>query len=53
MYGGRIMAQRIVKALILGLVFVGLGYLLFKDVSTAFVCGLIMVMSMFIRNKNQ
>lgn len=51
MYGGREMAQKIIKALILGLIFGGLGYLLFKDVSTAVVCGLIMVMSMFVNKK--
>lgn len=45
------MAQKIVKAVILGLIFGGLGYLLFQDVSTAVICGLIMVMSMFVTKK--
>lgn len=45
------MAQKIIKAAILGLVFGGLGYLLFQDISTAFVCGLIMVLSMFVTKK--
>jgi len=47
------MVQKIIKGLGLGLVFGFLGYFIFKDVSTAFVCGLIMFMSMFVRNKNQ
>ncbi len=47
------MAQKIVKALVLGVVFGILGYIIFKDITTAFVCGLIMVMSMFVKNKNQ
>lgn len=46
------MAEKIIKALILGVIFGVLGYIIFKDISTAFVCGLIMVMSMFIKKKN-
>lgn len=47
------MAEKIIKGLALGGIFGILGYLLFKDVSTAFICGLIMFMSMFIKKKNQ
>lgn len=46
------MAEKIIKALILGVIFGVLGYIIFKDISTAFVCALIMVMSMFIKKKN-
>ena len=46
------MVEKIIKGLLLGVVFGVLGYIIFKDISTAFICGLIMVMSMFVKNKN-
>lgn len=46
------MAGKIIKGLVLGVIFGIFGYIIFKDISTAFVCGLIMFMSMFVRKKN-
>ncbi|MBQ8518813.1 MAG: hypothetical protein IJ455_04290 [Agathobacter sp.] len=46
------MVEKIIKGLLLGAVFGVLGYFIFKDVSTAFVCGLIMFMSMFVKKRN-
>lgn len=47
------MAEKIIKGLLLGVVFGLIGYIIFKEVSTAFALGLIMFMSMFVKNKNQ
>lgn len=46
------MVQKIIKALILAVVFTALGYVIFKDLGTALVCGLIMFMSMFVKKKD-
>lgn len=50
--GGKQMTEKIIKGLALGAIFGVLGYIIFKDISTAFVCGLIMFMSMFVGKKN-
>ena len=46
------MAEKLIKGLFLGVIFGAFGYLIFKDVSTAFVCGLIMFMSMFVKKRD-
>lgn len=45
------MAEKVIKGLALGAIFGILGYLLSRDLGVAFVSGLIMFMSMFIKNK--
>ena len=46
------MKEKIIKGLFLGGVFGIVGYLIFKDIMTAFLFGMIMFMSMFVKNRN-
>ena len=46
------MAEKIIKGIILGLIFGVGGYFIFKDMGTAVICGMIMFMSMFIKKRD-
>lgn len=46
------MTNKIIRGIVLGLIFGIFGYIIFKDIATAIVCGLIMFMSMFVKKSN-
>lgn len=48
----RMMAVKILKGLVLACIFGGFGYIIFKDVEVAIVCGMIIFMSLFVKKQN-